>query len=385
MTFNDITNKYQHKLDTNLNKFKTYNDIVLKEVNDYIKELYTNKILQELYKVELKDIPNYKYDIRLEALTKILSEKNLNIKSLTRLTIYKKYPLLVYGLMIKNFKENILKIIDELLKNDINIYSEVYENLKDLENYYNKFESEIVKKQSALCIYNNFYGIKFKHISIKKDELYNLNYNMLIVNIGYNFKKPLNNVVYCNNNKYTQFFLNEELLKKYKGLEEIVIQPETKLYEIVDSKTKDNNLYSIVINYNNEYYSATENIYTIEEIELLNKGSVLHSFNKISFEVYTSVKFYEYTDRIDKNNLDMSAMKYLGVPLKTLYNVDPKKTIENWKNYIKSDRLLFENSNDKDIFTIYLDKLKQYTTEDNKLDLNKYINHVTNYFIIDIE
>lgn len=391
--FNEITEKYQKLLDESIgnkhinkpnkdntkNNVYTYETIISPIIEKYSNELNKNNVYNFIFKHEFKNVlSRFEYNIIVETLSKHLSYKHFNIPLLTRLNIYHKYPLLIQCLLIKNDRNNVISILNELLKCEhIEL---IEENLKSLLNYCENFD-RIVKNESVLSIYNGFNGIEFKNVSLNKTEFEKNKANKLIINIGYNVNKEMNNVIYkdCN---YNQPFVSSELLSKYKPRENIVIQNNPTRYEF---KKVNNGKYLIAINYNDNYYSTTDVIYDLEELEMFNNGSLLHGYNNFTYLNYISELFYTYNDLKDKNEETCEVSKYLGVPLKTFYNKNPVVTINKWKEFCDNDKLIFENQLDKKCFKIYISKLSSYVDENNELELYKYISYISNYFLPDVE
>lgn len=391
--FNEITEKYQKLLDESIsnkhinkpnkdnakNNVYTYETIISPIIEQYSNELNKNNVYNFIFKHEFKNVlSRFEYNIIIETLSKHLSHKHFDIPLLTRLNIYHKYPLLIQCLLIKNDRNNVISIVNELLKCEhIEL---IEENLKSLLNYCENFD-RIIKNESVLSIYNGFNGIEFKNVSLNKTEFEKNKVNKLIINIGYNVNKELNSVIYKNCN-YNQPFVSSELLSKYKPRENIVIQNNPTRYEF---KKINNGKYLIAINYDDNYYSTTDVIYDLEELEMFNNGSLLHGYNNFTYLNYISELFYTYNDLKDKNEEACEVGKYLGVPLKTFYNKNPIVTINKWKEFCDNDKLIFENQLDKKCFKIYISKLSSYVDENNELELYKYISYVSNYFLPDVE
>lgn len=389
--FINILNKYQTRLENNLNKKNTrliYKNDVGAVVNDFINELYQNKLLNELYKYKLeKDYQTTEFSIVIESIAKLLSNKvihNLDIK--TRLFVYNKYPILIYNLLldsnINKIKPILKQLLDECPRYKFVGMTPIRVNLDYLNDYCNNFDS-ILKNNSALCIFNNFYGINFKKVGINYKDLPTT--NNIIINIGYNFNSPQDNVVYTSSKQYTKFFLDEDILDQFQFMTKIKIQPKSELYKL---NKKNDGLFSIIINYNNSiddkecYYSITDSVFSYEQINNLLNGGLLIGFSKISYDIYVSVLFYSYINKVDKNKIDMSATMTKIYPcIKSFYNINPKPVIEKWS--IWGDRE-FKTDLERKMFKIYLDKLYQLMDEENKLDYFKYISHISNYFIIEV-
>lgn len=386
--FEKILNKHQTILNNNLTKSNaklTYKNEVMKVVDDFISELKEKKMLYDLYKCPIsKGYQISEYNLVVESVAKMLSTNNIRkMDDSLRISVYNKYPILIYNLLLNsniNEVQEIAKKMIDICK--INKYVQTEFELTQLLDYCENFDV-ILKNNSALCIFNNFYGINFKKVGIKFDNLPKT--NTLIVNIGYNFEQPQNNIVYTPNKQYTKFFLDEDILDQFKLMNKIQIQPKDKLYQL--NKGKDE-LYTIVINYNNStddkecYYSTTDQIYTETQINNLLNGGLLSGIPKISYEIYVSTLFYKYINRIDKSKENMGEVMSKIYPcIKAFYNVDPTPTIKKW--IVWGDRE-FQDPSERKMFKIYLDKLYQLMDEENKLDYFKYISHISNYFVIEL-
>lgn len=386
--FEKILNKHQTVLNNNLTKTNiklTYKNEVMKVVDDFIAELKEKKMLYDLYKYRIgKRYQTSEYNLVVESVAKMLSTNNIQkIDDDTRISVYNKYPILIYNLLLNsNINE-----VREITKKMIDIcktykYVQTEFELTQLLEYCENFDV-ILKNNSALCIFNNFYGINFKKVGIKFNDLPKT--NTLIINIGYNFEKPQNNIVYTPNKQYPKFFLDEDILDQFKFMNKIQIQPKDKLYQL--NKGKDE-LYTIVINYNNSfddkecYYSTTDQIYTEVQINNLLNGGLLSGIPKISYEIYVSTLFYKYINRTDKSKENMGEVMSKIYPcIKAFYNVNPTLTIKKWIAW--GDRE-FQDPTERKMFKIYLDKLYQLMDEENKLDYFKYISHISNYFVIEL-
>lgn len=386
--FEKILNKHQTVLNNNLTKSNTkltYKNEVMKVVDDFISELKEKKMLYDLYKYRIgKRYETSVYNLVIESVAKLLSTNNIRkLDDDIRISIYNKYPILIYNLLLNsNINE-----VREITKKMIDIckthkYVQTEFELTQLLDYCENFDV-ILKNNSALCIFNNFYGINFKKVGIKFNDLPKT--NTLIINIGYNFKQPQNNVVYTLKKQYSKFFLDEDILDQFKFMYKIQIQPKDKLYQL--NKGRDE-LYTIVINYNNStddkecYYSTTDQIYTEAQINNLLNGGLLSGIPKISYEIYVSTLFYKYNNRIDKDKENMGEVMSKIYPcIKSFYNVNPTPTIKKWIAW--GDRE-FRDPTERKMFKIYLDKLYQLMDEENKLDYFKYISHISNYFVIEL-
>lgn len=389
--FDIITEKYQHNIEKNkTTKTRVYNEIVFHEIENYLKELEEKQILNLLYNYEFENIiKKHETNIIIESLSYLLSKKHIRIKPMCRLNIYLKYPLLIPCLLIKNKFSVILKIIEEMLalleivpNTDEELFKNTYQNLLNLKKYCEHFD-EIVQANSIINIYNSFYGIDFTHVSIQRRELNEISSNLLIINVGYNLKNPINNYLYLPEHYYEGLFLNERSMEKFKTNLEIVIYPTNKRYNIIEKEKKG--LYSIVLNYNGKYYSATDPIYTKEDIEYINNGSILHGYDELSYLMYVSELFYKYNDKPNKISSIETKHKELGLPLKQLYDKNVHKTIYNWNKYTETDTKLFDDDFDKECFKIYITKLENYTDMKDELEIFKYIQYITNYFITEID
>ena len=389
--FNNITEKYQNNIEKNkTTKTKVYNEIVFSEIENYLNELKEKQLLNLLYNYEFENIiKKHETNIIIESLSYLLSQKHIKIKAMIRLNIYLKYPLLIPCLLIKNKFNVILKIIEELLalfeivpNTDEELFKNTYQSLLNLKKYCEHFD-EIIKTNSMINIYNSFYGIDFTHVSIRHHELNEISRNLLIINVGYNLKHPINNYLYLRDNYYEGLFLNEQSMEKFKTNLEVVINPTNKLYNIIEKEK--NGLYSIVLNYNGKYYTATDPKYTREDIDFINNGSLLYGYNKLSYLMYVSELFYKYNDKPNKINLIEIKHRELGLPLKQLYDKNVHNTIANWNKYTESDSKLFDDELDKECFKIYITKLENYVDVKNELEIFKYIQYITNYFISEID
>ena len=388
--FISITNKYQQKINDNLtNKKHIYSKIIFNEIKEYLKELNVNNLNYNLYNYEFKEIiKKYDNNIIIESLSYLISTRHLKLKPMTRLNIYLKYPLLIQCLLIKNEFKIVLTIIEELLilfeivpNTDEEIFKYTYQSLLNLKKYCLQFD-EICKNNTIITIYNGFNGIDFEYISIKKHELFKLNKNMLIINVGYNFKEPMENYIYLQNTYYDGVFLNEKSMEKFKTNMKITINPMSKRFSIIERNKNDN--YAIVLNYNNNYYTSTKAIFTKKDIKLINNGSLLYGYNELTYLMYVSELYYRYNDKPNKINSIEEKHKELGILLKQLYDKNALKTIKNWNNYTKIDTKLFDNEMDKQCFNIYITKLENYVDLNNELEIYKYIQYITNYFIPDV-
>lgn len=386
--FEKILNKHQTVLNNNLTKTNTkltYKNEVMKVVDDFIAELKEKKMLYDLYKYRIgKRYETSEYNLVVESVAKLLSTNNIRkLDDDIRISVYNKYPILIYNLLLNsNINE-----VREITKKMIDIckthkYVQTEFELTQLLDYCENFDV-ILKNNSALCIFNNFYGINFKKVGIKFNDLPKT--NTLIINIGYNFEQPQNNVVYTPNKQYSKFFLDEDILDQFKFMNKIQIQPKDKLYQL--NKGRDE-LYTIVINYNNStddkecYYSTTDQIYTEAQINNLLNGGLLSGIPKISYEIYVSTLFYKYNNRIDKGKENMGEVMSKIYPcIKAFYNVNPTPTIKKWIAW--GDRE-FQDPTERKMFKIYIDKLYQLMDEENKLDYFKYISHISNYFVIEL-
>lgn len=389
--FNNITEKYQNNIEKNkTTKTKVYNEIVFSEIEKYLNELKEKQLLNFLYNYEFENIiKKHETNIVIESLSYLLSQKHIKIKPMTRLNVYLKYPLLISCLLIKNKFNIILKIIEELLalfeivpNTDEELFKNTYQNLLNLKKYCEQFD-EIIKTNSMINIYNSFYGIDFTHVSIQRRELNEISPNLLIINVGYNLKHPINNYLYLRENYYEGLFLNEQSMEKFKTNLEVVIYPTNKRYNII--KKEKNKLYSIVLNYDGKYYTATDPKYTKEDIDFINNGSLLYGYNKLSYLMYVSELFYKYNDKPNKINSIETKHKELGLPLKQLYDKNVHNTISNWNKYTEIDSKLFDDELDKECFKIYITKLENYVDMKNELEIFKYIQYITNYFITEID
>lgn len=389
--FISITNKYQQNINKNKEiKKHIYSKIIFNEVKNYINEITEQKLNHFLYNYEFKDIiKKHENNIIIESLAYLLSNKHLRLKPMTRLNIYLKYPLLIQCLLIKNELKIVLKIIEELLilfeiipNTDENIFKYAYTSLLNLKKYCLQFD-EICKNNTIINIYNSFNGIEFEYISIKKHELFELNKNMLIINVGYNLKESIENYIYLPDKYYDGLFLNETSMEKFKTNKKITIDPMPKRFSIIEKNKNDK--FAIVLNYNNIYYTSSKALFTRKDIDLINNGSLLYGYNELTYLMYVSELYYRYNDKPNKINFIEEKHKKLGVPLKQLYNDNALKTIENWNNYIKTDTKLFDNELDKQCFKIYITKLENYIDLNEKLEIYKYIQYITNYFIPEID
>lgn len=386
--FEKILNKHQTVLNNNLIKTNTkltYKNEVMKVVDDFIAELKEKKMLYDLYKYRSnKQYQTSEYNLVVESVAKMLSTNNIRkIDDDTRISVYNKYPILIYNLLLNsNINE-----VQEITKKMIDVckthkYVQTEFELTQLLDYCENFDV-ILKNNSALCIFNNFYGINFKKVGIKFNDLHKT--NTLIINVGYNFKQPQNNIVYTLNKQYPKFFLDEDILDQFKFMNKIQIQPKDKLYQL---NKGPNELYTIVINYNNStddkecYYSMTDQIYTEVQINNLLNGGLLSGIPRISYEIYVSTLFYKYINRIDKSKENMGEVMSKIYPcIKAFYNINPTPTIKKWIAW--GDRE-FQDPTERKMFKIYLDKLYQLMDEENKLDYFKYISHISNYFVIEL-
>ena len=302
----------------------------------------------------------------------------------TRLFVYNKYPILIYNLLLNSNIDEITTLVKTLIDEcKINKYVHTEIELTQLLNYCENFDI-ILKNNSALCIFNNFYGINFKKVGVKHAEI-PLKNNILIINMGYNFNTPQDNIVYTSSKQYSKFFLDEDILDQFKFMTKIQIQPKKDLFSL---KKINNDNFIIAINYNNSindsecFYSLTDPIFTESQITNLLKGGILSGIPKISYEIYVSTLFYKYIDKIDKKNETMGEEMSKIYPLiKQFYNTDPIKTIKNWDLWCERQ---FKDELEQKMFKIYIDKLKQLMDEENKLDYFKYISHISNYFVIEI-
>lgn len=389
--FISITNKYQQKINDNLaNKKHIYSEIVFSEIKEYLNELNNNNLNYNLYNYEFKEvIKKYDNNIIIESLSYLISTKHLKLKPMTRLNIYLKYPLLIQCLLIKNEFKIVLKIIEELLilfeivpNTDEETFKYTYQSLLNLKKYCLQFD-EICKNNTIITIYNGFYGINFEHISIKKHELFKLNKNMLIINVGYNLKEPMENYIYLQNNYYDGMFLNEESMNKFKTNMKIIINPMSKQFTLIEKDKKDK--YAIVLNYNNNYYTSTGAIFTKKDIDLINNGSLLYGYNELTYLMYVSELYYRYNDKPNKISSIEEKHKELGILLKQFYDKKALKTIKNWNNYTKTDTKLFDDELDKQCFNIYIIKLENYVDINEELEIHKYIQYITNYFIPNVD
>ena len=383
--FNEITKKYQELLNKNIKTKSenqkhryTYESIIIPIIEKYTQELNKSKVYNYLFRHEFKSqISRFDYNIIIETLSKHLSHKHFNIPLLTRANVYNKYPLLIQCLLIKNDIKNVSKIVKELLECD-NI-DLIREDLEMLLEYCLKFD-KIVNKNSVLSIYNGFNGIEFKNVSIDKETFEKNSSNKLVINIGYNFDKPMKNVVY-KRTKYDKPFINTELIENYKSNIDIIIKNNPIRYEFIK---KNNDKYMIAINYNDEYYSTTDPIYELKDLEMFNNGSLLYGYDNNCYLNYVSELFYTYNGLKDKTEEKCEVSKYLGVPLKTFYNKNLVITIKKWEEFCDKDRIIFENSFDKKCFKIYISRLTTCVDDNNELDLFKYISYISNYFIPDL-
>jgi hypothetical protein len=390
VNFEKIIDKYQHMLVKSLNENTkiTYKNNIIPIIEQFTTEMHKNRLFNELYSYELpKNYMTTEYHIVIESIAKILSYKSiddLNIK--TRLMIYNKYPILVYNLLLNSnvtkIKDMVNMLLDKCIGYNFVKTTSVYENLLELKNYCDNF-NDIIKYNSALCIFNNFYGIDFNCVGVTFDNLPKTNY--LLINIGYNMKREQNNVVYTSNKQYSKFYLDEDIIDKYKFMTKIKIQPNDKLYELNENNT---NNYSIIINYNNDnditkcYFSITDAKFTKEQINNLLNGGILMGCSRISYEIYISTLLYIYNNKIDKNKEDMiSIISKIYPILKRNYDEQPKLSIQKWRSWSANE---FKDVLEQKLFNIYIDKLNQMLDEENVLDYQKYIGHIINYFIIDI-
>lgn len=393
--FEKFLNKYQSDLDKELSKKSdnqssnnrlTYKKNVLRVVDEFINDLYKNKLMNELYKYKLeKSCTTTEYNIVVESIAKILSNNNIhNLNMETRLFVYNKYPILIYNLLLNSNVDEIITLVKTLIDEcKINKYVHTEIELTQLLNYCENFDI-ILKNNSALCIFNNFYGINFKKVGVKHTEI-PLKNNILIINMGYNFNTPQDNIVYTSSKQYSKFFLDEDILDQFKFMTKIQIQPKKDLFSL--NKFNNDN-FTIAINYNNSvndsecFYSLTDPIFTEYQINNLLKGGILSGIPKISYEIYVSTLFYQYIDKIDKKNETMGEEMSKIYPLiKQFYNTNPIQTIKNWNLWCERQ---FKDELEQKMFKIYIDKLKQLMDEENKLDYFKYISHISNYFVIEI-
>lgn len=390
VSFEKIIDKYQHMLIKSLNESTkiTYKNNIMPIIEQFMNEIHQSRLFDKLYSYELpKTYMTTEYHIVIESIAKILSYKpinHLNIK--TRLMIYNKYPILIYNLLLNNNVLNIKNMVAELLDKCIGYNfvktTPVYVNLQELNNYCNNF-NDIIKYNSSLCIFNNFYGIDFKRIGVTYNDLPKTNY--LMVNIGYNFEREQDNIVYTSSKQYPKFYLDEDIIDKYKFMTKINIQPNNELYKL--NELNSNN-YSIIINYNNDndinkcYFSVTDAKFTKEQIHNLLNGGILMGCSRISYEIYISTLLYIYSNKVDKNKEDMvSTVSKIYPILKRNYDEQPKLSIQKWRSWSTNE---FKDQLEQKLFNIYVDKLNQMMDEENKLDYQKYIGHIINYFIIDI-
>ena len=398
--FDNITNKYQKKIDNNVVtiKKKTYSEMIFNEIKNYLKELNDKQLMQFLYNYEFKDIiKKYENNIIIETLSYLISSKHLRLKPMTRFNINLKYPLLIQCLLIRNDFKTVLKIVEELLilfeivpNTDEELFKYSYQSLLKLKKYCLQFE-EICNNNTVINIYNSFNGIEFTQISIKKKELFELNQNMLIINVGYNITEPVENYIYLRDKHYDGLFLTEDSLKKFKTNLKIMINPMPKRYSILErikpsnNAQQKNNLFAIVLNYNDIYYTSTEAIFTRKDIDLFNNGSLLFGYNELTYLMYVSELFYRYSNKPNKINSIEETHKHLGILLKQLYDKNATQTINNWNEYVKTDMKIFDDDTDKECFKIYITKLENYTDINNELEIHKYIQYITNYFIPDVD
>ena len=388
--FEKILNKHQSVLDNNITKKNTkltYKKEVLDVVDEFLNELKNKKMMNNLYEYKLeKQYQTTDYNLIIESVAKILSTNSIKkLDDNTRIMVYNKYPILIYNLLLNSNIDDVHGIVKKMIDIcKLNKYVQTEIELTQLLDYCENFDV-ILKNNSALCIFNNFYGVNFKKVGIKYSEL-PLKNNMIIINMGYNFEVAQNNVVYTSSKQYSKFFLDEDILDQFKFMTKIQIQPNDKLYSL---NKVNNDLFSIVINYNNSindnecYYSITDPIYTELQINNILKGGLLSGIPRISYEIYVSTLFYKYINRIDKSNEDMGkTMSKIYPCIKPFYNVNPRLTIQKWiewgKREFKDDEL------EQKMFNIYLDKLNQMMDEENKLDYYKYISHISNYFVIEL-